>query len=71
MATGSGSGSARVRIGDLRGIYSVPDEPGAAAATPALQPGWQRINQGIQMTSRDSFVSDASVCVLRQNRTQR
>jgi hypothetical protein len=28
---------------------------------PALQSGVQRIDQGIQMTSRDSFVSDASV----------
>jgi len=35
--------------------------PAPPPPAPALQTGRQRIDQGIQMTSRDSFVSDASV----------
>ena len=35
--------------------------PAPPPPAPALQRGRQRLDQGIQMTSRDSFVSDASV----------
>ncbi len=35
--------------------------PAPPPPAPALQRGRQRIDQGIQMTSRDSFESDASV----------
>lgn len=35
--------------------------PAPPPPAPALQRGRQRIDQGIQMTSRDSFVSDAAV----------
>jgi hypothetical protein len=35
--------------------------PAPPPPAPALQRGRQQIDQGIQMTSRDSFVSDASV----------
>lgn len=38
-----------------------PTNPPPPPPAPALQKGLQRIDQGIQMTSRDSFVSDASV----------
>jgi hypothetical protein len=35
--------------------------PAPPPPAPALQRGRQRIDQGIQMTSRDSFVADAAV----------
>ena len=38
-----------------------PTNPAPPPPAPALQRGRQRLDQGIQMTSRDSFVSDASV----------
>jgi hypothetical protein len=38
-----------------------PTIPAPPPPAPALQQGRQRIDQGIQMTSKDSFVSDASV----------
>jgi hypothetical protein len=38
--------------------------PAPLPPAPALQRGRQRIDQGIQMTSRDHFVSDASVAFI-------